>query len=199
MNQRKEQILIQLKTLGYLTREQIRRINHLGTVRNANRIMREMQPYVSSFRDGYDTIYYLNREGREFIGASIIRKRTPQAIHHIMKNQFFIFTGMPNEWKNEQKITDGQKVNLVCDALFKKNGLSMYSFLEVDHQQKMAENRNKVEKYKRINESGIFQNHRKYGYFPKLIWLTTNEYRKKKLFEMCKELPCEVYTLDDIR
>jgi hypothetical protein len=36
------------------------------------------------------------------------------------------------------------------------------------------------------------------GYFPLLIWVTTTEFRRKQLKELCP-FPCEVYTLDDIR
>ncbi|MEH7482603.1 hypothetical protein V7157_16410, partial [Neobacillus drentensis] len=68
---------------------------------------------------------------------------------------------------------------------------------EVDSLQKMKENRSKILRYIRLFKNGAIKEH--LGYFPLLIWITTTELRRKQLKELCKELPCVVYTINDIR
>ncbi len=92
------------------------------------------------------------------------------------------------------KIRD-DKYTVIADAWFKNNG--RYHFLEVDSLQKMKINRAKITQYKGLFENGAIKEH--FGYFPQLIWLTTSEIRRKQLKELCKDLPCVVYTIDDIR
>lgn len=111
-----------------------------------------------------------------------------------MRNDFYIFAGYPSEWTNEMNVKD-DKYSVICDAWFKKEG--RFHFLEVDSTQKMKENKSKVEQYSGLFQAGHLKNH--LGYFPSLIWLTTTEYRRKLLKELCKDLPSEVYTIEDIR
>lgn len=193
MNQRQQGILLSLKTLHYLNRDQIMRLHSLSSSRNTNRVLANMKQYLSSIKEGKETIYYLSKEGREMVGCERIRKKTPQVQHFIMRNQFYIFAHCPNEWKIEQKI-GGQ---IVCDAAFKQSG--KWHFLEVDNNATMTANKKKIEKYKKLYESKVFQNHKAYGYFPLLLWVTTNDYRQKKLLELCSEIPCNVFTIDDIK
>jgi hypothetical protein len=183
-----------LKKLDYLDREQLQKIHRLGKKRNANRILKELSPYLSSYREEYSTIYYLNRDGREYVNSEKIRKKTNFVNHVIMRNNFYIYAGFPKDWSNEIKLSDGEHT-VICDAWFKSNG--KYHILEVDHTQTMKENRNKIEKYRGLFEKGIMTTH--FGYFPLLIWVTTTELRKKKLVELCKGLPYMVYTIHDIK
>lgn len=111
-----------------------------------------------------------------------------------MRNDFYIFSGYPVEWKNEIKLSDGEHT-VICDAWFKAKG--RYHILEVDHCQNMKDNRVKISKYTGLFENGALKEH--LGYFPLLVWLTTTELRKKKLIELCSGLPNQVYTIDDIR
>ncbi len=105
-----------------------------------------------------------------------------------MRNEYYIFSGFPNDWKNEIKIKL-DKYSVICDALFVSKG-ERYC-LEVDHKQQMKENKAKIRKY--VNLYKMSKD------FPVLIWLTTTENRRKQLIELCKELPSKVYILDDIR
>lgn len=186
--------MLSLKKLDFLNRDQLRKIHRLGKVRNANRVLRDLSEYMASFREEYSTIYYLNKEGREYVSSTKIRKKNCYVQHVLMRNDFYIFTGFPHEWINEAKITDG-KNTVVCDAWYKKGGL--YHMLEVDHQQKMKENREKIKVYRSLFNDGGLANH--FGYFPKLIWLTTTELKRKQLTELCKGLPSMIYTIEDIR
>lgn len=182
-----------LKKLDYLNRDQLQILHNLGQVRNANRVLKGLEPYLSHFREEYSTVYYLNAEGREYVNSEKIRRKTPYVNHVIMRNDFYIYI-KPQEWKNEVKIGDG-KYSVVCDAWYKKNGFN--HFLEVDVTQKMKENKAKVKQYLGLFQNGLLANH--LGYFPKLIWLTTTDLRKKQLLEVCKGIPCEVYIIGEIR
>jgi hypothetical protein len=187
-------VLLSLKKLDYLNRDQLQKIHRLGKVRNTNRILKELSPYLSSYREEYSTIYYLNAAGREYVNSTKIRKKTNFVNHVIMRNDFYIFAGFPGDWKNEMKLTDGD-FTVICDAWYKSNG--KYHILEVDHKQPMKENRKKIEKYMDLYENGVTEEH--FGYFPLLNWLTTSELKKKQLKELCTGLPCEVYTINDIK
>jgi hypothetical protein len=184
-----------LKKLDFLNRDQISIIHRLGKKQNTNRILRELSPYLSSFRENESpTIYFLNKEGREYVNSTKERKKNKFVNHVLMRNDFYIFSGFPHDWKNEIKFTDNE-FTVVCDALFKKD--DKFQFLEVDSLQKMKENRSKIANYK-----GLFANktiHEHFGYFPKLVWVTTTDFRKRQLIELCKGLPYAVYTINDIR
>jgi hypothetical protein len=194
LNERQERILLSLKKLDFLNRDQLRKIHRLGTVRNTNRILKELSPYLSKFREEYSTIYYLSKDGREYVNSKKVRKKNSFVNHVIARNDFYIYTGLPREWRNEMKVHDG-KFTVICDSWFKKE--NKYHFLEVDLLQKMRENKSKIKQYHGLFENGVLKKH--FGYFPTLTWLTTTELRRKILKELCKDLPCVVYTLDDIR
>nr|MBS7717071.1 hypothetical protein [Vibrio cholerae] len=55
---RTESIHLSLKKLGFLSRKQIQVLHDLGGDRNASRVMKTLEEYVSSFRDG-EKVYYL--------------------------------------------------------------------------------------------------------------------------------------------
>lgn len=123
-----------------------------------------------------------------------IRKKTNFVNHVIMRNQFYIYAEFPSEWKNEMELSDGN-IKIICDAWFKSNGKN--HILEVDSQQPMKENRNKIERYRRLYSNGLMA--KQLGHIPPLIWVTTTELRKRKLAELCKGLPYGVYTINDIK
>lgn len=192
LSKRDEQILLLLKKFDFMTRDQLRSYFKLGKVGNANRVLRNLSYYLTSIREGYQSIYYLNKSGREYIGCDKIRKKSNVVQHSIMRNQFWLFYNCPQDWRNEMKISNN-KVSVVADAVFTRNGF--YHFLEVDHLQTMKENRTKIERYKILMESLVKQ----FGYHPTLIWLTTTEYRSKQLEKSCEGLKFKVYTISDIK
>lgn len=154
-----------------------------------------MEEYLCSFREeGYGTVYYLNREGRQMIGSNKIVRRTLQTRHSLMRNDFFFFSGCPGYWRPELKVTDGQ-TTLVADALYKKDG--RYNFLEVDNTQSMVENSTKIKRYRAMHDRGLF--HKEYGYFPTLHIVTVSRGRIKRFMELCEGMTVKVYYSEDIR
>ncbi|MCM3651353.1 replication-relaxation family protein [Metabacillus litoralis] len=179
-----------MKKCDYLTREQIQKMHDLGQVRNAQKVLYKMNDYISSFINGKKKIYYLNKKGRERVGATKIRTKTATVDHFLMRNDLYIFLGKPFTWKNEIKIKIPQtKISIIVDAMFKIDNKHDY-FIEVDHKQSMKNNESKINRYKQLFE-----------YNPNfmLIWVTTTHYRKIKLEALCEDLNVQVYLWDDIK
>lgn len=195
LSNREERILLLLKRFDFMTRDQLRRHFRLGTIRNTNRVLGRLSEYLTSIRDGYQSIYYLNKNGRAYVGCDKIRKKGGHVAHTIYRNEFWLFSGCPSDWRSEVKVSDG-KTTVVTDAMFMR--ALRYNFLEVDREQTMKENRVKVARYKALADEGLIT--QKLGHFPTVVWLTTSDYRRKQLQEACKSLPnTQVYTIADIK
>ena len=192
LSQREEQILLLLKKFDFMSRDQLNQYFTLGTVRNTNYVLRNLSEHLMSIREGYQTIYYLTKIGRDYVDCDKIRKKGNHVQHVIMRNQFWLFYKCPSDWKNEVKISNG-KASVVADAVFTRNGF--YHFLEVDNLQSMKENRTKIIRYKDLSESLLKQ----YGYHPTIVWLTTTEHRRKQLGKASEGLKVKVYSIDDIK
>lgn len=187
--QRHESILSSLKTLGFLSRSQIQRLHRLGSVRNANRILSDLRPYLNVIKRA-EYVYTLNAEGRRRIGASATQMRATQVDHHLMRNQLYIALGCPSTWRAEVRLKVNGEVSVIADAVYTKDG--RYVIIEVDNTQKMAVNRGKVAKYKRLLALNVFE---KKPYF---IWLTTTEYRRKELTKMCDGMNARILTIREV-
>ena len=175
-----------------MTRDQLSRYFNLGKKQNTNRVLHNLSSYLSSIRDGYETIYYLNNLGRHYVDCDKVRKKGGHEKHTIMRNEFWLFYKSPRDWKNEVKISDGT-TSIIVDGMFTRNGFQ--HFLEVDNLQTMKENREKIKRYKELMPSLLKQ----LGYYPTLVWLTTTELRRQQLEASCGGLKCKVYTINEIR
>ncbi|WP_352921199.1 replication-relaxation family protein [Peribacillus simplex] len=182
-----ESILWSLKRFDYLTQTQIQAIHNLKGDRNANRILNGMSDYISSFRNGLEKVYYLNKNGREYVDHNIIRKKTPNAEHFITRNQLWIHLRRPKEWQNEVQIKAGD-ISIVCDAKTSQNNIPV--FVEVDISQPMQINKAKIQKYKKLQQIS------KDPFY--VVWVTKFPGRKKKLMELSKGLKGHVYTVEEI-
>jgi hypothetical protein len=149
-----------------------------------------MEEYLNVVRLD-ENVYYLNAEGRERVGSEKILKKTNQITHHLMRNTLYLAHGCPVTWKNEVKLSVKGEVTVIADAIFEMAGT--LHIIEVDHMQKMKENRSKIEKYKRLLELGVFKKQ------PKFIWITMTEYRKKQLLSLCEGMQVRVYLTDDFK
>lgn len=154
-----------------------------------------MKDYVSVFRcENGHKIYHLNKAGRDRVGSDIARHKTNQVNHYLMRNDYYIFR-RPYDWRNEIKITVEEKVTVVPDAYFTHN--KTLHFLEVDHLQHMNKNHDKIERYKKLKELEVFQ--QKYKQFPRLIWVTMTENRRRQLTKWCEGLEVTVHLWNEIK
>lgn len=195
LSPRQESILLLLKKFDFLTRDQLRYYFGLGQKRNANRVLRDLSDYLMNIRDGQQSIYYLSKLGREYVGCDKIRKKSSNVQHYIMRNEFYFYNSCPSDWKNEIKVSDGSST-VIVDAIYTK--IHTTHFLEVDNLQSMAENRLKIKRYEELLSNGLLAE--KLGHFPTLVWLTTTELRRIQLKELCGGLPVtKVFTYDEIK
>lgn len=102
-------------------------------------------------------------------------------IHTLMRNDLYITLGMPADWRKEVPVTWGDN-RLIPDATFKRSG--EYHFVEIDNQQTMATNIEKIKKYKELSRVIFAQ----YNHTPTLIWYTISEVRHRKLTETCESI-----------
>ncbi|WP_246586520.1 replication-relaxation family protein [Cytobacillus gottheilii] len=182
-----EEILLSLKKCDYLSREQLQRMHRLGQDRNAQRILSGMEEYLSHFLENKMKVYYLNSAGRDMVLSEKVRKKTAQVNHYLMRNDLYIVCGRPISWQNEVKISIND-ISLIADAAFISNKL--HHFVEIDYKQTMSQNIQKIKKYKKLST-----------YNPQfvLIWVTTTDFRKKKLEQLCEGLKYKVYLREDLK
>ena len=192
LSSRDEQILLLLRKFDFLTRDQINKYFNLGKKCNTNRVLRNLSDYLSSTRNGYETIYYLNSLGRLYVDCDKVRKKGGHMQHTVMRNELWLYFKCPADWKNEVKISNGS-TTIIVDGMFSRNGFT--HFLEVDNLQTMKENRDKIKRYQELMPGVVKQ----LGYYPTVVWLTTTELRRKQLEVSCGGLKCQVFTMDDIR
>lgn len=187
--QREEQILLILDKLTYATREQLQIINNLGGDRNAQRILARMEKDKLILAARMEKkIYYLSNRGKQLIGSNQGILNRKEVVHVLMRNDLYIKLGMPKDWKKERPVTWGDN-KLIPDATFKRNG--EFYFIEIDNQQTMSTNIEKIKKYKDLS----YIIHQQYNHRPTLIWYTLSSNRKKKLKELCEKssIKYEIY------
>ena len=178
---REERILSLLDELTYAKREHIQVIEKLGSDRNANRILREMErdKSISSVRMEYK-VYYLSGKGKQRKGSNKGELKRSHIHHILMRNDLYIKLDMPRTWKKEQPVNLGE-IKLIPDALYRKG--QEYFFVEIDNSQTMKTNIDKIKKYKLISDA--LQKQTKQT--PTLIWYSLSDVRKKKLREACEK------------
>lgn len=103
-----------------------------------------------------------------------------------MRNELYIHLGLPHTWQNEIKIKY-KDMAVITDAIYQRQ--DVWHFVEVDHEQSMGVNKQKVELYKKLKEVQEF----------KLVWLTCTELRRRKLKQLCDGLRFEIHTMSDIK
>lgn len=182
-----ESILWSLKRFDYLTQAQIQAIHDLKGDRNANRVLNSMSEYICSFRNGLEKVYYLNKNGRDFVDSNVVRKKTANVLHFITRNQLWIYMRRPIDWENEVQIKAGD-ISIVCDAKTSQNGIP--AFIEVDISQPMQVNKAKIEKYKKIQRLS------KDPFY--VVWVTKFPSRKQKLMDLSAGLNGHVFTVEEI-
>jgi len=146
-----------------------------------------MSDYLCSFKLGLEKVYYLNKNGRELVNCDVIRKKTPNIEHFLVRNQLWMHLRRPKEWQNEVKVKAGD-ISIVCDAKTVQGEIPV--FVEVDISQPMQVNKQKIEKYKKL------QSMSKQPFY--VVWVTKMNSRRKRLSELSKGLPGYIYTLEEI-
>lgn len=161
----------------------------LGGDRNAQRILSRMERdgMIKSLRQECK-VYYLSNRGKERIGSSQGDLKRDMIKHTLMRNDLYIRLGMPSSWKKEEELKWGENV-LIPDATYVKDG--KLHFVEVDNQQTMRTNKEKIRKYADL--SRIMK--KKYGQTFTLVWYTNSQLRSAKLKGECDRYQFSSYIL----
>lgn len=199
LDSRCEDILMRISLLDYVTVEQISRMFDLKGKSNKYRVIRQLKPYLNTFKDGNVNVYALNREGRTWVNTEKKRGHIDNFDHHLMRNDLYIYLGCPATWRNEiiVKYTSqyefGERTTSVrTDAHYVTD---RHHVIEIDNQQKMKDNVKKIDKYRTLIGKGTFSG---WGGMPELIWVTRSSHRKKALLDLCDGLDVTVYLWSEI-
>lgn len=176
--------------MGYLATSQIQHLHKLGGKRNAQRIIKGMEYYLSHMRLD-EHVYFLNEEGRDLIGSKKERRKTQTVDHFLLRNQYLIHFNI-NQVMFEPNNLKWDKNRVIPDAWYKRQDREY--FLEIDRQQLMINNKEKISLYHSLKKSGKLKE------FPTVVFVTLTEYRQKLLRSLLNEakLKSEVYLKVDI-
>lgn len=189
-------------------------IHDLKSYRNAARIVStQLKPYLNETFHEREKVFYLNKDGRSFIGSEKEPQKPTFIAHTLLRNEVYIHFNCPSDWKNEytleasikppsqleafmgSNIKFADKLKVITDAMFTRNGY--VHFIEVDHKRDMIDNKKKIDKYAEI----LPLKRKDYEQVPILYFFTTTETRKKKFQELLKgrSIRHEVWTFDEIK
>ena len=75
----------------------------MGGIRNANRIMKDLTPFISRVTYYEEYVYYLNKEGHALLGGGkvVSRNRMENAI---LRNEVWLDLFCPVDWQIETEI-----------------------------------------------------------------------------------------------
>lgn len=147
--------------------------------------MEQEEGLVKSFRNEEgEKVYYLSKLGAETVSAEKIRRKTHLVNHFLMRNQYFIYAGMPSSWETEMQINN----KIVADAVYKMK--NKYVFVEVDNLQTFKANIQKIKRYKEIQQQSKDE-------FT-LVWVTSTHARKQRLERHLEGLNSIVYLYSDL-
>jgi Replication-relaxation len=180
-----------------MSRSQIQKLLNISNVRNMNRILMNMSKYLNSKRL-HENVYYLNKDGRQYIGTNRNPAKPNQIEHKLMRSDMYMYYDFPDTWKPEHPIEwmdkKRNKKRIISDAFFSQD--QTYFFVEVDHKQAMTKNMNKIDSYTELFP--LLE--KEYNVDCVLVFYTMTEARKKRLMKYCEEkgVTCGVFTKDDI-
>ncbi|MDR4329267.1 replication-relaxation family protein [Bacillus pseudomycoides] len=175
---RQIEILSSLSKLEFASRRQLQAIHCLGSIRNANRILKDLRQYCHVTSHNREFVYYLNKKGLALLGIEAKeRKKKHQLEHILLRNESWMWLGFP-KWKTEQVITfryQGEEKTIIPDAFFTRDNVP--HFVEIDRLQHMKENEKKLCNYGYLTK--IYQ--KQQNIVPVILFFTISDFREKKL------------------
>ncbi|MCK6203911.1 replication-relaxation family protein [Bacillus infantis] len=203
-----EHILSVIDNLGVVTVKQLHHILQLGSYRHTCRVISQLEEYLTVVRSNHK-IVYLNKEGRQLIDSDKEIKKSMMLDHMLLANRAYIHYGCPQDWKREYPIQIEQKPRLsfgieikgltitdkktiIPDAVFTQGWYNC--LVEIDNTRNMQDNKKKISKY--IEWWEEIKKH--FGTQIKLCIFTHSLKRKKDFIDLCKNIPNEVRTFQEI-
>ncbi|MGN4931954.1 replication-relaxation family protein [Bacillus cereus group sp. MYBK14-1] len=177
---RQIEILSSLNKLEFASRRQLQAIHALGSIRNANRILKDLQQYCHVTYHNREYVYYLNKKGCALLGLEPNeRKKKHQLEHILLRNEAWMWLDFP-DWKTEQVIKfryQNEEKIIVPDAYYLVDQVPQ--FVEIDRLQHMKNNEEKIRYYSLIAK--LYKKQR--DVIPNILFFTISDYREKKLEE----------------
>lgn len=192
-------ILATIRKLQFATRRHLMSVHDMGGIRNANRIMGDLKPYVSKTMHGKEYVYYLNKEGHAMFGDDGKVVSRGKLAHALLRNEAWLHLFCPDDWQIEtdiRYIKNKEKKKIVPDVKFRDEESILHA-VEVDRSQKMKVNEEKLKKYEELTQ--IYkQKHN--GKVPVIHFFTVTKYREKKLEELAAKYDVfvKVYVIEEI-
>ncbi|TBL21834.1 hypothetical protein EYB35_00280 [Bacillus paranthracis] len=179
-------ILATIRKLQFATRRHVMSVHDMGGIRNANRIMSDLKPYLSKTMQGKEYVYYLNKEGHALFGDDGKVVSRGKLAHALLRNEAWLHLFCPDDWQIETEIRykkNGVKKKIIPDVKFRDEEGILHA-VEVDHSQKMKVNEEKLKKYEELTQ--IYrQKHN--GKMPVIHFFTVTTYRERKLKEIANK------------
>uniref|UniRef100_UPI00402AA8D5 replication-relaxation family protein n=1 Tax=Bacillus sp. DX2.2 TaxID=3073452 RepID=UPI00402AA8D5 len=175
---RQIEILSSLNKLEFASRRQLQAIHSLGSIRNANRILKDLRQYCHVTSHNREYVYYLNKKGLALLGLNPAERKKKHHLEYILlRNEAWMWLDFP-EWKVEQIIQfrhQGEEKTIIPDAYYVKDRIP--NFVEIDRLQHMKTNEQKIQYYGLIARIYKEQQH----ITPNVLFFTISDYREKKL------------------
>ncbi|WP_144524700.1 replication-relaxation family protein [Bacillus sp. DE0042] len=192
-------ILATIRKLQFATRRHVMSVHDMGGIRNANRIMHDLKPYLSKTMQGKEYVYYLNKEGHALFGDDGKVVSRGKLAHALLRNEAWLYLFCPDDWQIEtdiRYIKNKEKKKIVPDVKF-RNEEGILHAVEVDRSQKMKVNEEKLKKYEELTQ--IYkQKHN--GKVPVIHFFTVTKYREMRLEELATKYDVfvKVYVITNI-
>ncbi|MCP1124542.1 replication-relaxation family protein [Bacillus sp. 3103sda1] len=195
---RQMSILATIRKLQFATRRHLMCVHDMGGIRNANRIMSDLTPYVSKTMYGKEYVYYLNKDGHDLFGDDGKVVSRGKLAHALLRNEAWLNLYCPDDWQIETEMLytrNGEKKRIIPDVKFKDDEGILHA-VEIDRSQKMKVNEEKLKKY----EEFTFIYKKKYGKVPVIHFFTVTPFREKKLEQMAAkyEVFAKVYIIQEL-
>ncbi|WP_324648355.1 replication-relaxation family protein [Bacillus paranthracis] len=173
-------ILTSIRKLKFATRRHLMAVHDMGGIRNANRILKDLSPYVNNTVYQKEYVYYLNKKGRELFDDTEKIVPNSRLAHSLMRNEAWLYLFCPDDWQIETPIRykiDDKKQTIIPDVKFRDEE-GILNAVEIDRTQMMYIN---SEKMKRYGEFTTYYKDKYKGKIPIVHFFTVTEYRQKTL------------------
>ncbi|MBG9617400.1 MULTISPECIES: replication-relaxation family protein [Bacillus] len=173
-------ILTSIRKLKFATRRHLMAIHDMGGTRNANRILKDLSPYVNSTVYKKEHVYYLNKQGRALFDDTEKVVPTIRLAHSLMRNEVWLNLFCPDDWQIEAPIRykeGGKKKTIIPDVKF-RDADGILNAVEIDRTQMMNSNSEKINRY---GEFTTYYKNKYNGKVPIIHFFTLTAYRQKTL------------------
>ncbi|MEJ9148468.1 replication-relaxation family protein [Bacillus thuringiensis] len=176
-------ILTSIRKLKFATRRHLMAVHDMGGIRNANRILKDLSPYVNNTVYQKEYVYYLNKKGRELFDDTEKIVPNSRLAHSLMRNEAWLHLFCPDDWQVETPIrykVDDKKKTIIPDVKFRDEE-GILNAVEIDRTQMMIVNAEKISRYR---EFSLYYKNKYNGKIPLIHFFTMTEYRQKKLEQL---------------